>query len=53
MAYFPLGEVVRAINTGIFAAKQNKQHTMNWFKTLHHKAIKAWKKGNFNDRAEG
>lgn len=53
MAYFPLGEVVRAINTGIFATKQNKQHTMNWLKILHYKANKTWKKGNSNDRAGG
>lgn len=44
MAYFPLGEAVRAINTGIFAAKQNKQRTVNWFKTLHHKANKSLEK---------
>lgn len=44
MAYFPLGEVVRAINTGMFAAKQNKQHTMNWLKTLHYKPNKSLEK---------
>lgn len=44
MAYFPLKEVVRAINTGIFAAKQNKQHNMNWLKTLQHKANKSLEK---------
>lgn len=51
MAYFPLGEVVRTINTGIFPTKQNKQHTMNWFKTLHYKANKSLEKGNSNDGA--
>lgn len=44
MAYFPVGEVMRAINTGIFAAKQNKQHTMNWFRTRHHKANRSLEK---------